>query len=113
MARDQALLKNALLDLKRYQSLSEQDSIPKQQLDTQEALVRQYEGAVKVDQGQIDNAKLQLVYSRITAPSSSRRAARTASIVVSNSSSVSVRSRRRRRGGFPPPPPAGDGSGAP
>lgn len=72
MARDQALLKNALLDLKRYQLLSEQDSIPKQQLDTQESLVRQYEGAIKVDQGQIDNAKLQLVYCRITAPLSGR-----------------------------------------
>ena len=48
--------------------LWQQDSIPKQQLDTQEALVRQYEGAVKADQGQIENAKLQLVYSRITAP---------------------------------------------
>jgi len=68
MVRDQALLKNAVLDLKRYQILSEQDSVPKQQLDTQEALVRQYEGAVKVDQGQIDSARLQLVYCRITAP---------------------------------------------
>jgi len=72
MARDQALLKNAVLDLRRYQVLSEQDSIPKQQLDTQEALVRQYEGVVKVDQGQIDNARLQLVYCRITAPLSGR-----------------------------------------
>jgi multidrug efflux system membrane fusion protein len=68
MARDQALLKNAVLDLKRYQVLFEQDSVPKQQLDTQEALMRQYEGAIKVDQGQIDNARLQLVYCRITAP---------------------------------------------
>ncbi len=68
MARDQALLKNARLDLLRYQVLSDQDSIAKQQRDTQEALVRQYEGAVKTDQGQIDNAKLQLLYSRITAP---------------------------------------------
>ena len=72
MARDQALLKNAVLDLKRYQVLSEQDSIPKQQLDTQESLVRQYEGAIKVDQGQIDNARLQLVYCRITAPITGR-----------------------------------------
>lgn len=71
-ARDQALLKNARLDLQRYQVLSEQDSIAKQQLDTQQALVRQYEGAVKVDQGQIDNARLQLTYSRITAPISGR-----------------------------------------
>ena len=68
LARDVALLKNAQLDLERYRVLVEQDSAPKQQLDTQASLVRQYEGAIKVDQGQVDNAKLQLVYSRITAP---------------------------------------------
>jgi membrane fusion protein, multidrug efflux system len=68
MARDQALLDNARLDLRRYQVLAEQDSVAKQQLDTQAALVRQYEGIVKVDQGLIDNAKLQLIYARITAP---------------------------------------------
>ncbi len=72
MARDQALLKNALVDLERYRVLSAQDSIPKQQLDTQEALVRQYEGAIKVDQGQIDSAKLQLIYCHITSPISGR-----------------------------------------
>ena len=72
MARDQALLKNAVLDLERYRGLWQQDSIPKQQLDTQEALVRQYEGTVKADQGQIDSAKLQLTYCRITAPVSGR-----------------------------------------
>ena len=68
LARDKALLKNAQLDLERYKVLVEQDSIPKQQLDTQASLVLQYEGAVKVDQSAIDNAKLQLAYSRITAP---------------------------------------------
>jgi multidrug efflux system membrane fusion protein len=68
MARDQALLKNAQLDVQRYRVLVAQDSIAKQQLDTQEALVRQYEGAIKVDQGQIDSAKLQLLYCHITAP---------------------------------------------
>jgi multidrug efflux system membrane fusion protein len=68
MARDQALLANARIDLERYRGLYAQDSIAKQQVDTQEALVRQYEGTVKFDQGQIDNAKLQLVYSTITAP---------------------------------------------
>ena len=68
MARDQALLENAKLDLERYRTLLEQDSIAKQQVDTQASLVRQYEGAVKTDQGQIDNARLQLTYSRITAP---------------------------------------------
>jgi len=68
LERDFAFLKNAQLDLERYRVLWEQDSIPKQQLDTQEALVRQYEGIVKADQGQIDSAKLQLVYCHITAP---------------------------------------------
>ncbi|MDP4260835.1 MAG: MdtA/MuxA family multidrug efflux RND transporter periplasmic adaptor subunit [Bacteroidota bacterium] len=72
MARDLALLKNARLDLQRYQELWKQDSVPKQQLDTQEALVRQLEGTIKTDQGQIDSAKLQLVYCRITAPISGR-----------------------------------------
>lgn len=72
MARDQAQLKNARLDFERYKGLVEQGFIPKQQLDTQEAMVRQMEGIVKADQGQIDNAKLQLVYSRITAPISGR-----------------------------------------
>jgi membrane fusion protein, multidrug efflux system len=68
MARDQALLKNAQLDLQRYRVLVAQDSIAKQQMDTQESLIRQYEGAVKVDQGLIDSAKLQLLYCHITAP---------------------------------------------
>ncbi len=72
MARDQALLQNAHIDLDRYRVLWEQDSIPRQQLDTQESLVRQYEGAVKADQGQVDSAKLQLVYCSIASPLSGR-----------------------------------------
>jgi multidrug efflux system membrane fusion protein len=72
LARDQALLDNARIDVQRYRVLIEQDSIAKQQLDTQEALVRQYEGTVKIDQGIVDNAKLQLVYCRITSPISGR-----------------------------------------
>jgi membrane fusion protein, multidrug efflux system len=72
MARDQALLANARLDLKRYEALLADDSIAKQQVDTQKSLVQQLEGTVKVDQAQIDNAKLQLIYSRITAPISGR-----------------------------------------
>src|SRR5205823_4250031 len=59
MARDQALLANARIDLERYRTLYTQDSIAKQQVDTQGALVRQYEGTVKLDQGLIDNARLQ------------------------------------------------------
>jgi membrane fusion protein, multidrug efflux system len=62
------LLKNAQLDLQRYQDLLAQDSIAEQQVATQKALVRQYEGSVLADQGQIDQARLQLSYARITAP---------------------------------------------
>jgi len=72
LARDQALLNNAQVDLERYKVLFAQDSVPKQQLDTQQSLVRQYEAAIKADQGQVDSAKLQLVYCRITAPSGGR-----------------------------------------
>ncbi|HEX9390337.1 MAG TPA: MdtA/MuxA family multidrug efflux RND transporter periplasmic adaptor subunit, partial [Usitatibacteraceae bacterium] len=72
LARDQAQLANARLDLERYQTLLAQDSIAKQQLDAQEALVKQYEGTVKVDQAQVDNARLQLGYTKITAPISGR-----------------------------------------
>ena len=72
MVRDQALLANARTDLERYKVLLAQDSIAKQLVDTQEALVHQYEGTVKVDQGQVDNARLQLTYSRVTAPVSGR-----------------------------------------
>src|SRR5439155_14023702 len=68
MAKDQALLKNAQVDVERYRTLLAQDSISKQQVDTQEALVRQYEGAVQSDQGAIDSARLQLTYARVTAP---------------------------------------------
>ncbi|OQS44536.1 MdtA/MuxA family multidrug efflux RND transporter periplasmic adaptor subunit [Chromobacterium haemolyticum] len=72
LLRDQALLQNAQLDLNRYRQLLEQNSIAKQQVDTQQALVRQYQGTVKLDQGAVDNARLQLSYSRVTAPVSGR-----------------------------------------
>nr|WKF59286.1 Multidrug resistance protein MdtA [Paraburkholderia busanensis] len=72
LARDQALLQTARLDLKRYQTLLAQDSIASQQVDTQASLVRQYEGTVKSDQANIDTYKLDLVYARITAPVSGR-----------------------------------------
>ena len=72
LLRDEALLQNAKLDLERYQKLLSQKSIAKQQVDTQDSLVRQYQGSVKIDKGAVDNAKLQLIYSRITAPVSGR-----------------------------------------
>jgi multidrug efflux system membrane fusion protein len=72
LMRDQALLQNARLDLARYQQLLAQNSIAKQQVDTQQALVAQYLGTVKLDQGAVATARLQLDYSRITAPLSGR-----------------------------------------
>ena len=68
LARDVALLNGARVDLQRYRVLVEQDSIQSQQLDTQVALVKQYEGTVKSDQGNLDSARLQLLYSKVTAP---------------------------------------------
>ncbi|MEO8136682.1 MAG: MdtA/MuxA family multidrug efflux RND transporter periplasmic adaptor subunit, partial [Betaproteobacteria bacterium] len=68
LAKDQALLSNARMDVERYATLFAQDSIARQQLDTQRSLVAQYEGAIKADQGQVESAKLQLTYSRVTAP---------------------------------------------
>jgi multidrug efflux system membrane fusion protein len=72
LARDQALLAHARLDVERYRTLLAQDSIARQQVDAQEALVRQYEGIVKSDQSQVENARLQLSYARVTAPISGR-----------------------------------------
>jgi multidrug efflux system membrane fusion protein len=72
LARDQAQLSNANLDLQRYKTLSADGVITRQQYDTQAATVRQFEGVIKADQSQIDNAKLQITYCRITAPLSGR-----------------------------------------
>jgi multidrug efflux system membrane fusion protein len=68
LARDQALLANARIDQARYQTLFAQDSIAEQQLATQKALVAQDEGTVKADQGQVDAARLNLVYCHIVSP---------------------------------------------
>ncbi len=72
LARDAALLENARLDLKRYEDAFARNAVPKQQLDTQQSSVRQFEGAVKLDQGQVDNARVQLNYCHIKAPVSGR-----------------------------------------
>ncbi|MBI3730224.1 MAG: MdtA/MuxA family multidrug efflux RND transporter periplasmic adaptor subunit [Burkholderiales bacterium] len=68
LARDQAQLKNAELDYQRYKDLVEKQAAPKQQMDTQEALVQQLHGTILSDQASVDNAKLQLSYTRVTAP---------------------------------------------
>ncbi len=72
LARDQALLKNAELDAQRYKELWAQDAIAKQQLDTQEALVRQLLGTVQTDQGLLESAKLNLSYTKVVAPIAGR-----------------------------------------
>jgi membrane fusion protein, multidrug efflux system len=68
LAHDQALLDNANVDMKRYQLLVKTDAIPSQQLDTQVALVAQYQGTIKQDLANIESAKLNLVYAKIPAP---------------------------------------------
>ena len=68
----QSQLKEAQIDLARYQTLAQQDSIATQTVDTQRALVTQYEGLVQTDQAQIDSAKLNLTYCHVTAPVSGR-----------------------------------------
>jgi len=94
LARDEALLAAARVDLARYQGLLAKDSIAKQQVDTQEAAVRQYQGIVETDKAQRENARLQLSFTRVTAPAAGRlglrqvdvgnilRASDTAGIVV-------------------------------
>jgi len=72
LERDQALLANALIDLKRYQTLWKQNSISEQTLATQVALVEQYRGAVKLDEGLINTVKVNLIYCRITSPMDAR-----------------------------------------
>ncbi len=72
LARDQALLRNAQIDLQRYQDLLAQDSIAQQQVDTQAALVRQTQGTVQADQAAVDAAKLTLSYTQVTAPIAGR-----------------------------------------
>ena len=72
MQKDEALLKNAQTDLERYKKLVAQDSIARQQYDTQISLVRQYEAALVVDQAQVDAAKLNVTYTKILSPLTGR-----------------------------------------
>jgi multidrug efflux system membrane fusion protein len=72
LAKDQAVLKNSELDLARYKTLVAQNSIARQTLDTQAALVQQNRGTVQADQAQVDTQKLNLTYCRIVAPISGR-----------------------------------------
>jgi multidrug efflux system membrane fusion protein len=72
LMRDQAALENARIDLIRYQQLVPQKAIPEQQLATQQATMHQDEGVVKLDEGQIESAKVNLAYCKIAAPATGR-----------------------------------------
>lgn len=72
LAKNEALLKDATLDLERYRKLIKERSISQQQLQSQEALVGQYVGSVTADKASVADAELQLTYSRITAPVTGR-----------------------------------------
>jgi len=72
LVRDEALLKNAVLDMERYRSLGPTNVISKQTLATQETVVAQHQGVVQSVRAQLESAKLNLLYSRITAPISGR-----------------------------------------
>jgi len=72
LAKDQAQRRDAEVNLERFKLLFKEGVIPQQQLDTQAALVGQFDGAIASDQAQNNNAKLQLTYSHITAPISGR-----------------------------------------
>lgn len=75
--RDEAQLENARLTLARFQTLLAQDSIARQDVDTQAALVRQLEGTVMTDKAQEGTARLNLGYTRLTAPAAGRIGLRT------------------------------------
>jgi len=72
LKRDQALLADARLDLKRYEGLVKEDSIAEQQLDTQRALVDQYVGTIEADEGQVKTASVNLIFTHIAAPVTGR-----------------------------------------
>ena len=72
LGRDEALLKDAKVNLDRYEKLLAEDSIARQQRDTQISLVKQYEGAIITDQGQVNSAKLNIAYCHIVSPITGR-----------------------------------------
>ena len=79
-AQNAALLANAKRDLQRYQTLFKQDSIARQQVDTQQSLVRQYEGQAQNDKAAVDDARLSLTYTTVRAPISGRLGLRTVDV---------------------------------
>jgi multidrug efflux system membrane fusion protein len=72
LMQNQALLKNAQIDVQRYRDLYKEDSIAKQTLDTAESLVGQYQGTIKTNQAAVGDARLNLDFTQIRAPISGR-----------------------------------------
>ena len=72
LRKDKSLLADAKLDLQRFEELIKEDSVAQQQLDTQRALVEQYEGTIESDQAQIKTAQVNLAYTHIVSPVSGR-----------------------------------------
>jgi multidrug efflux system membrane fusion protein len=72
LAKDIASQNDAKVDLNRYQTLWQEGVVPRQQLDTQQSTVGQFDGAIQSDKAQIDSARLNLTYSRITSPINGR-----------------------------------------
>ena len=68
LARDEAMLKGAQVDLARYQGLAAQNAVPHQTLDTQVALVAQDQGTVEADRAAVKSAEVNLQYCRIVSP---------------------------------------------
>ena len=79
-AQNAALLANAKRDLQRYQTLFKQDSIARQEVDTQQSLVRQYEGQAQNNKAAVDDARLSLTYTKVRAPISGRLGLRTVDV---------------------------------
>lgn len=93
LAHDQAVLREAKIDLQRYKDALDRNAIAKQQFDDQEQVVLQDEGTVKNDEGQLANAKVNLVYTHITSPIAGRvglRLVDPGNIVQANSTTVLV-----------------------
>jgi multidrug efflux system membrane fusion protein len=72
LRRDHALLADARLDLTRYEGLVKEDSIAQQQLDTQRALVDQYQGTIESDEGAVKTAQVNLLYTHVESPVTGR-----------------------------------------
>ncbi len=93
LAHDQALLAEARIDLDRYKSAFSRNAIAQQQVYDQEQAVQQYQGTVKNDEGTVENAKVNLIYTHITSPIDGRvglRLVDPGNIVQANSATALV-----------------------